>query len=84
MGRILIWHDKHGPAHYSADTDVQLHEAALTVLAERVEYGYIFWPENAEETAYGILDRQDGVAALAFLQERNDHEYERISIEETR
>lgn len=81
MPRVLIWHDKHGDYIYDAETNEQLHDAAVRILEERLERGYIFWPEDHEERAQKIVEGGEGPAAMQLLRERSDHEYEGISID---
>lgn len=71
--RILVWHDKHGNFTYGGD------DAALKIVQERVNLGYLFWPEDADEKARKILADCDESAALDFIRERNDQEYERVT-----
>lgn len=79
--QILTWHDKHGDYQYEADDGG--HEAALSILQERLDQGYIFWPEDHEDRAKAILEAKNGVEALQLLEERKEHEYEGISFSYT-
>jgi hypothetical protein len=53
---------------------------ALFLLASRVDQG--FWYPDPEDAARArsIADDKDGDAALRFLLERADHEYEYVEI----
>jgi hypothetical protein len=82
--RILVWHAKHDDIAYAAETEEQLEEAALEIVRERLDGGDIFWPDDHPARAADILERGDGKAAYRLLLERNEHEYERISLEHVR
>lgn len=82
--RILTWYDKHGDYPYDATGEECLAKAALEILDERLVQGYLDYPPDAEDRAYEILEAEDGISAYQFLLDRNDHEYERVSLQETR
>jgi len=84
MTRVLTWYDKHGDYLYDATGEEGLAKAALTILQERLDQGYLSYPDDAEEKAGKILLAQDGAAAYEFLRDRDDHEYERIELTEVR
>lgn len=69
--KLIIWHDKHGDYPFEGD------DAALKILAERIEQGYI--EEEAEDDAQALVDGADEDGALDFLRKRRDYEYEGIT-----
>lgn len=82
MTRILTWFDKNGDYPYDATGEEGLARAALEILDERLVQGYLGYPDDAEDRAYEILEAEDGKAAYQFLLDRNDYEYERVSLQE--
>ena len=80
--RILIWKDKGGDRHFLANTTEMLYEKALKILDIRYQQGYLDYPDDAQSAAAEIIACEDGARALAFLNERNDFEYERVRLVE--
>jgi hypothetical protein len=72
--RIIMVKDKNGIYPKSSQTG-KFGDAALELLAERVEDGYWYDDEDQDE-AFGIVARGDGVAAWEFLQNRSYEGYE--------
>jgi hypothetical protein len=71
-------HEKHGTHLYSSETG-KFDDAALELLARRVEDGYWYYDED-EEKAKRILEDSDGKAAWRFLEDRCDYEYEYVEV----
>jgi len=94
MTRILVVNEKHGDRYFDASTDAALHAAALKLVEERLEQGwYGDWRQlddtlenlNQKKMLLDLVSDQDGVAAWAFLKQRNgqyEYEYENVSIVE--
>lgn len=53
--------------------------AALDLLRQRVEDGFWYYDED-EEKAESIIASEDAKAALRFLLDRRDYEYEWIEV----
>ena len=84
MGRILILKEKHCDRYILADTDEQLHKAALALMRERLEGGW--YSDDVADRAEHILTIEDEVArrkkAWRFIQDQSGYEYEGIDLEE--
>lgn len=70
MEEVIVADEKHG---------IFVYRSALSCLTRRVEHGWYDEPEDTR--ARSILGGDDEDAAWKFLLDRNDYEYEFVSIE---
>jgi len=78
VATVIRWKDKHGDVVYDANNAEQFTGAVLSIIQQRLDEGYLDYPDDAEERAQAILDASDGKEGWKFLQERNGHEYEYV------
>lgn len=64
---------------YAIANDRGVEWAALDLLRQRVEDGFWYYDED-EEKAESIIASEDAKAALRFLLDRRDYEYEWIEV----
>lgn len=74
MQQIIILEEKHGTYYLDASTPELLGKHCLDIIKARSH-----WYED--DIVTGILKRQDAKAALRFLENRADHEYEGFELE---
>jgi len=91
MKKVLILKERYKRVYYDASTDELLHAACLHIVEERHRkewYSYVFSEEALDRGQKHLLSKTlagDGLAALIFLQERQErHEYEGFEIEPVR
>lgn len=87
--KVIILHEKHCDRIIQAD---DLSSVAFNIVKERLaedlyynwddDYGDIHPATQWEDRAKEIVETNDHGRALAFLRERNDHEYESFEITE--
>lgn len=72
---------------YAIDNEKGVEYAALDLLVERLaqDFWYDNWDDGNpnhqwKDRAQAIVDAQDADAALDFLLERSDHEYEYVEV----
>lgn len=82
---VLFISDKHGD--YVASHPEGVEHAALGLLMQRLDEGWYYnWDDGQaahqwEDRAAQIVDVKDADAALSFLEERSDHEYEYVEVQ---
>lgn len=74
---ILLVKDKWDD--YTIENENGVEWAALDLLRQRVEDGFWYYDED-EEKAESIIASEDAKAALRFLLDRRDYEYEWIEV----
>ena len=81
MTYLIIWRGDDSDLIYSADTPEERKAATLDIIRKRLEWRYFYGAD--EILAKEILETEDAQRGWQFLLNRNDHEYEGISLKET-
>ncbi len=89
---VVVWHDKHSTGYWIADNQEQLLRAYLDILSiisslnyydDEEQEGLLFPRLTTQGRVDKILEEKDGTAAAIFIMdERCDHQYEKVTIEE--
>ena len=81
MPMLLIVDAKHDRQHYLITNPLDLMNVSFSILSERLKDDH-WYSDDQEVLAKAIVDRNQKIAAFAFLQSRSNCEYEDIEIEE--
>lgn len=74
---ILVLKEKHGDRHFSFNTPEELRLLAAHIVRERQKEGYFYEDAQHDKLLIQAL-KGDNQAALRFLHNRSDYEYEGI------
>jgi hypothetical protein len=65
--QIIVFHEKHGPRYFAADTEEELQAACLKVVRERLAEEWYYTPEALDESV-NLTDDQIASLPTASLQ----------------
>lgn len=79
--KLLVEHSKYGDSYHLIKTPHDYADAFYSVFENRKGAGYYEYSSKDSVVAEEILRNKNKSAAIAYVQERKEHEYEGVDIE---